>query len=78
MVEFKAGGIEAVGRPYRDSFSASAGRLVLTTDWQHYDIPLQRLDLSVVIGGFAWIAASIENTGPIVFYLDDIRYESGD
>lgn len=77
VVEFKAGGVDAEGRPHRDSFSVTAGRVVLTTQWQEYEIPLVGEDLSEVIGGFAWFASSLENTGEVIFYLDDVRYVDG-
>ena len=75
VVEFKAGGIEAVGRAHADTFVASTGRVSLTTEWQEFEIPLEGLDLSTVIGGFAWVATAAENDAPVVFFIDDISYE---
>lgn len=75
VVEFKAGGIEALGRKHRDSFSANSGRIFLQTSWQQYSIDLHGMDLSSVIGGFAWIATGNLNPGGLVFYLDDIKFE---
>jgi hypothetical protein len=47
----------------------------LSTSWQMYTIPLAGVDLSYVLGGFAWVANALNNPQGAVFYLDDIRYE---
>ncbi|MDP3297127.1 MAG: hypothetical protein Q8N09_05975 [Thermodesulfovibrionia bacterium] len=75
VVEFKAGGINAPNKPYRDSFEVFRGRIVLTGEWRRYEISLSGQDLSNVIGAFAWVASRDTNPGGVTFYLDDIRYE---
>ncbi len=75
IVEFKAGGISAHNKPYRDSFEVSRGRINLTTYWTRYEITLSGEDLSHVIGAFAWVASRDANPDGLMFYIDDIRYE---
>jgi len=67
---FKIGGIQGF---YSDSDSAQIGPIVLTPEWRQYTIDLASVDLSRIIGGFAWSAGSKD--GPMTFYLDQIRYE---
>lgn len=74
LIEFKAGGISS-GKTYQDSFSATTGAVPLTTHWQKYTIDLRGKDLSNVIGGFAFVASSADNSGGADFFLDDIQYE---
>lgn len=73
--EFKVGGLTAGS--YIDSDTANVGPLTLTKDWKKYEIDLRGKDLSYIIGGFAW-ATNIKANDPsgIVFYVDEIRYES--
>lgn len=75
VVEFKAGDIDALGEPHKDSFSATTGQVFLTTDWKRYEIDLAGKSLSSVIGGFAWVAKSSGNSETVEFFLDDIQYE---
>lgn len=74
-IEFKAGGINAPGQPYKDSFEVSLGTVELGPDWRQYTIDLSGRDLSSVIGGFAWVAKPEGNPRPIVFFLDDVFYQ---
>lgn len=74
IVEFKAGGINATNKPYRDSFEV-ATRIKLNKDWTKYEIPLTGQDLSHVIGAFAWVASRNANPDGLTLYIDDIRYE---
>ena len=69
---FKVGGI---GDSRSQRGSASIGPVWLTRDWQHYVIDLADADLSRVTGAFAWSSDGSDNIGPLVFYLDEIRYE---
>lgn len=73
VVEFKAGGIE--GKTHKDSFEASTGKITLGAEWQQYIMDLKDKDLSMVIGGFAWVATESTNPEGLTFYLDDILYE---
>ena len=75
IVEFKAGGIKSPGKPFFDTFEASLGKVRLENDWRRYEIDLRSCSLKDVIGAFAWSAADNWNAIPLVFYLDDIRYE---
>ena len=74
-VEFKAGGIKSPEKPFSDAFEANLGKVRLDNDWRHYEIDLRSCSLKDVIGAFAWSAAANWNASPLVFYLDDIRYE---
>jgi hypothetical protein len=75
VVEFMAGGIRSPGKPFFDSFSATLGQKRLEKEWRRFEIDLKECSLSDVIGAFAWSAAANWNPSPLVFYLDDIRYE---
>ena len=72
--EFKIGGIngaEAEG----DSDSTSIGPITLTKKWKRYEIDLEGLDLSYIIGGFAFAATADENPDGFTILLDDLYYE---
>lgn len=75
IVEFRAGGINAPGKKYRDSFEVTLGKVVLEKTWKQYIIDLEDEDLSSVIGGFCWVASGTANPNGLTFYLDDIYYE---
>ena len=72
-VEFKLGGVN--GTTIADSDSATTGPITLTRDWKQYEIPVDRLNLSCIFSGFAWIAESEKNPDGFVIYLDEIVYE---
>jgi hypothetical protein len=74
LVKFKAGGIDAAGKPYKDSFEKSHEVVRLETNWKRYDLSLTG-DLSSVIGGFCWIAKRDSNPDALTFYIDTITYE---
>ena len=46
----------------------------LSSEWQEYTVDLTGYDLSRVVGGFHWSVSRYTNSGPVTFYLDDIRY----
>lgn len=75
MVEFKAGGIDAPGKQYRDSFERSLGTIKLEKEWKRYEMDLSNEDLSSVIGGFCWIATALSNSNGLTFYIDSVTYE---
>lgn len=75
IVEFKAGGVNAKGKKYRDSFEVTTGKVRLEKDWRRYEIDLHGQNLSSVIGFFCWVAAGTANPSGCTFYLDDIQYE---
>lgn len=58
-------------------YSPTLGKEVceLTADWQMYTIDLTGLDLSYVLGGFAWVASALNNPDGAVFYLDNIQID---
>ncbi len=76
-VEFLVGGLGEPTDPFRDTIqpARSSGLIVLSDEWEQYEIDLTGADLSRVIGGFAWVASRSNNSEPITFYLDDIVYE---
>jgi hypothetical protein len=60
-------------KKYPDTAFGSLDGVKLTADWKEYSIDLADKDLTCVKTGFAWTAAG--QGAPVVFYLDDIRYE---
>lgn len=75
VVEFKAGGVSADGKSYKDSFEVTTGKVTLEKDWKRYDINIEGQNLSSVIGIFCWVASGTSNPNGLTFYLDDIQYE---
>lgn len=75
VVEFKAGDIKDMSKPYQDTFAVSLGKVTLSTTWRKYEINLAGQNLSNVIGAFAWVATGNDNPQGLTFYLDDIYYE---
>ena len=75
MVEFKAGGIDAPGKQYRDSFEHSLSTIRLEKEWTRYEMNLSNEDLSSVIGGFCWVVTKRANPNGLTFYVDSITYE---
>jgi hypothetical protein len=75
VVEFKARGINAPGKRFKDSFEVSSGKVILGTTWKQYTLNLAGADLSCVIGGFCWVASARANPNGLTFYLDDIYYD---
>jgi len=72
ITEFKVGGING---EHSDTASASIGPIELGADWKQYTIDLKDEDLSLIIGGFAFVISSMENPDGATFYLDDIAFE---
>jgi len=53
------------------------GPITLTTTWTITRFPLAGLDPHYGLGGFGWVANSVEGNRlqpPITFYLDNIQY----
>jgi hypothetical protein len=75
IVEFKAGGIDADGKPNHDSFERTIGKASLTKDWKSYSILLDGQNLSSVIGAFCFAIAGTSNPAGATFYIDDVFYE---
>ena len=74
-VDFKAGGINAGNKKYRDSFEKILDTKVLSTDWQRYEIDLDGADTSSVIGAFSLSVQKSANPETISIYLDGICYQ---
>ncbi|MBV9463054.1 MAG: hypothetical protein JO317_02395 [Verrucomicrobiae bacterium] len=74
VVEFKMGGI--AGTAFSDSDSASTGPLTLSKEWKEYVIDVSKLDLSQILGGFAWVAKAEDNPEGATIYLDEIAYST--
>lgn len=64
-------------KPYPDSSpKVTLGYITLTNIWTEYELELTGVDLSYVLGGFAWVTNTVENNNQnITFYLDEIRYD---
>lgn len=77
IVDFISGGIDAQGKPHRDRFKTSLGKLVLSQDWQQYSIDLSKFpaeDRKEVIGAFAWVGSGgFDSTGKLVCHIADIQ-----
>jgi len=72
IVSFKFG-ILGPDKKYSDSATGESTDLKLTRDWTIYTIDLTGKDLSRIKTAFVW---TLSGQGqPVVFYLDDIRFE---
>ena len=72
VVNFLFGTI-AKPKKFFDTGKGALEKTTLTREWQRFAIPVAGLDLTRIKTGFIWTLAS---TGqPIVFYLDNIRWE---
>ncbi|MFO0817005.1 MAG: glycoside hydrolase family 2 TIM barrel-domain containing protein [Pirellulales bacterium] len=64
-------------KKYFDTAKRSLGKVKLTRDWKRYEIRLDDLptqeNLTRIKTGFVWSVAS--SGQPIIFYLDDVRWE---
>jgi len=58
-----------------DSDTNYTDSIELTNKWQEYVIPLDKLDMSHIIGGFGWAINAEMNPQGATFYIDEIRYE---
>ncbi|MBF0459590.1 MAG: hypothetical protein HQK99_17005 [Nitrospirae bacterium] len=67
VVYFFAGGI--TDNAYPDTFTVTPVPYTLSNTWQQYSLDLSGKNLTHVIGGFGWSSNS-----PVVFYLDEIKY----
>lgn len=71
-VEFKLGGLPG---EFGDTAEATTGPIKLPPEWREHSIPLAGLNLSRVVGGFAWLVTAADNPDGCTFYLDDIAYD---
>lgn len=73
VVSIGIGGLEG---NFPDSVKEQKKKIVLNEYWTKYSIVVDFLDLSSIHNGFMWTIDSSENeSGDIIFYLDEIRYE---
>jgi hypothetical protein len=66
-------GLIGAGKPNHDSASGSLSNVTLTKQWKPYSISLAGKNMTDIITGFAWTAAS--KGQPVTFYLNDISYQ---
>lgn len=67
-------GILGPDKKFSDSGTAALDKVVLTTEWQHFQIDLSDKNLSRIKTGFA---ISVASTGqPLTVFLDDIQYDA--
>lgn len=66
-------GIIGTDKPYPDTVKETKKGVKLKREWKQYSIDLKGKDLTRVKSGFSFAFAG--RGRPIVFYLDDIRYE---
>lgn len=67
-------GVGLIGddKPYPDSTIEKVGGIVLTDEWQRFEIPLQDADLSSIKTGF--VVTLTGRATPVTVYLDSIRF----
>lgn len=70
-VEFFMGGI--TGR-YGDSGKTDKIEMELSSDWTRCEIPLSKVNMKYIIGGFGLAVSGEANPEGAVFYLDEIYY----
>ncbi len=66
-------GLNGKDKPYPDSGMTSVKGIVLDKDWQRYEIPLKKIDLSSIKTGFVINIAGRRGSS-VTVYLDDIRF----
>jgi len=66
-------GILGADKKFPDSAGGELADVKLTREWTDYSIDLAGKDLSRVKTGFCW--SLVGQSSPVVFYLDDIRFE---
>ena len=65
-------GLLGSDKPYPDSGKTSVEDIVLTSEWQRYRIPLDKLDLSSLKTGF--VVTTTGQQTSVNIYLDNIRF----
>ena len=60
-------------KKFSDTGKGALEKVALTAEWKQYEIAVAGQDLTRIKTGFAWTTASAGK--PVVFYLDDIRWE---
>jgi hypothetical protein len=72
VVSFKFG-ILGADKKFPDSANGEMADVKLNKEWTEYTIELTGKDLTRIKTGFCWSLAG--QTSPVIFYLDDIRFE---
>lgn len=74
VAEFKFGGIDVEGKPYRDSVlpPLTTQKVTLESQWNEFSFDLTKSNLTSVLGGFCWVATKSDNPDGCVVYVDDI------
>lgn len=71
IVEFKIGGITG---QYSDTSSSTTGVIELAKKWELYEIELNDMDLTFIIGGFCVVFAGGANPDGCTFYIDEVYF----
>lgn len=71
-VSFKFG-VLGLDKKYSDSATGAINDIKLTKEWKAYAIDLEGKDLTRIKSGFVWTLRG--QNAPVVFFLDDIRFE---
>jgi hypothetical protein len=71
VVSFKFG-ILGKEKRFHDTASGALENVALSKDWQRYEIAASG-DLTRIKTAFSWSTAS--NGQPVVFYVDEVRWE---
>lgn len=72
VVTFRMGILDK-SKKYYDSSLSELPNITLGKEWKQYSIDLEGKDLTCIKTGFVWVVAG--QGSPVVFYLDDIKYE---
>lgn len=71
VVEFRIGNL-------REDFDYSApiGEIVLSSEWEKFEVDLRGISLDYVVNGFWWVLLERSNPRGAEIYLDDIKFEN--
>lgn len=58
-----------------DSDLGDTGQIELTKEWKEYEIDLNGLDMSYIIGGFGFAINADSNPDGATFYIDEVKYQ---
>jgi hypothetical protein len=75
VVRFRVGGSTPSTAKFPDTVAPVQTDVVLTKEWQPYELSLANQNLTNVAGGFAWIVETASNNNRrVTFFIDDIVY----
>lgn len=70
VVEFRTGNL------WEDfDYSAPIGEIVLSREWEKFEVDLRGISLDHFVNGFWWVFLERSNPRGAVIYLDDIKFE---